>query len=148
VAGKEARIVWLQKSGTANDQVFKSSAIFPGQAQPVITTSQRREDSPQRLLGMTLEEAKTVIGTFTSICRYFVQFIGLRAMHWSASAAQFGAIVVMAVLGALVRRNVAQPPKAQNLLPGHEMDWLAMTLEDHQWIGELLRLTIQRGARN
>ncbi|KAH8743703.1 hypothetical protein F5882DRAFT_498905, partial [Hyaloscypha sp. PMI_1271] len=116
--GKEARIV------------FKSWAIFPEQAQPIITTSQRREDSSQSLLGMAPVEVKAVIGAFISICGYFVQFVGLRAMHWSASVAQLGAMVVMALLRALVRRNVAQPPKAQNLLPGHEIDWLAMTLKD------------------
>src|SRR5690606_2858343 len=43
----EARIVWLQKSGTVNDQAFESFAIFPEDAQPLITTSQR---APRRKL--------------------------------------------------------------------------------------------------
>jgi hypothetical protein len=39
--GKEARVVWLQRSGIVNDQSFKSFAIFPTKAQRTIVTSQR-----------------------------------------------------------------------------------------------------------
>lgn len=63
------------------------------------------------------------------ICDFIVQFIGLRGMHWSASAAQFGATGVMTIK-AFVRRDLAKSPKSQSLLSGHELDWLAMTAVD------------------
>ncbi|KAF2187551.1 hypothetical protein K469DRAFT_628363, partial [Zopfia rhizophila CBS 207.26] len=131
-AGKEARVVWLQKSGTVNDQAFESFAIFSNDAQALVTTSQRKEpDSSENRPGTEKtawgDEVKAVTATMVSICGFIVQFIGLRGMHWSASVAQLGATIVMAILRAWVRRNVAELPKSQSLLSGHEMDWLAMT---------------------
>src|SRR5690606_31384917 len=61
---------------------------------------------------------------------FVVQFVGLRGMHWSASVVQLGAIAIMAVLRALVRRSLAKNPKSRALLPGYELDWLAMVLAD------------------
>jgi len=142
-AGKEARIVWLQRSKTVDDQ-FKSFAIFP-RSTGCSTTSQRRKplsesssggskrrsDGLQRLFDLLTSEAvKTIIGTIVGICGFVVQFIGLHGMHWSASIAQLGAIVVMTVLRALVHRNLAERPIVWLLYPEHEMDWLAMTLGD------------------
>ncbi|KAK4122032.1 hypothetical protein N657DRAFT_682498 [Parathielavia appendiculata] len=175
-AGKSARVVWLQRSGTVNDQVFESFAIFPDQAQALVTTSRRRvarlmvqdlwpgtcfgrpqESSKgrkqfeeteetesnqikksvsgqpkdtilERLLETEFEEVKAVAGTIISICGFIVQFVGLRGMHWSVSIAQLGATVVMTILRAWVRRNLAKNPGSQPLLSGYEIDWLAMTL--------------------
>lgn len=41
VGGMEARVVWLQRSGTVNDQTFESFAVFPDNPQALVTTSQR-----------------------------------------------------------------------------------------------------------
>ncbi|RYP78165.1 hypothetical protein DL769_003246 [Monosporascus sp. CRB-8-3] len=149
---REARVVWLQRSGTVNDQTFESFAIFPAKARPLVTTSRRASPSEQgngklasifsalwklisgtmkinvAVLEIKIEEAITVAATLVSICGFVVQFIGLRGMHWSASIAQLVAIIVMVILRAAVRRNLAQLPKSQPILSGHELDWLAMTL--------------------
>jgi ankyrin repeat protein len=124
----EARVVWLQKSGTVNDQAFESFAIFPRQPLTLITTSQRWDagGSQQPILGETI----AVIGTTVGLCGFVAQFVGLRGLHWSSSIAQLIAIGFMVVLRAWVRRNLAQLPAARRLLSGHEMDWLAMTLAD------------------
>ncbi|KAF2250191.1 hypothetical protein BU26DRAFT_296992 [Trematosphaeria pertusa] len=119
VDGRKARIVWLQKSGTVNDQAFEPFAIFPSNAQLLVTTS-RRAPGPKNFAAVT--------GTIVSICGFIVQFVGLRGMHWSAPVAQFGATVVMTTLRTLVRRHLAKPLEFRPLLSGHEMDWLAMTL--------------------
>jgi len=74
------------------------------------------------------KEALAVGGTFVDLSDFVVQFVGLRGMHWSASIAQLIAIAIMIALRASVRRNLAELPKSQPFLPGHEMDWLAMTL--------------------
>ncbi|PNP60634.1 hypothetical protein FNYG_14637 [Fusarium nygamai] len=65
-----------------------------------------------------------------SLCGFVVQFIGLRGMHWSASIAQLGAVLVMTSLRAWVRRGLAKPPQCQLLSSGFELDWFAMTLGD------------------
>lgn len=127
VEGK-ARVVWLQKSGTVNDQAFESFAIFPRQPQTLITTSQRWDagGSQQPILGETV----AVVGAIVSLCGFVAQFVGLRGLHWSSSIAQLIAIASMVVLRAWVRRNLVQLPASRRLLSGHEMDWLAMTLAD------------------
>ena len=118
-AGKAARIVWLQRSGTVNDQAFEPFAVFPESAQLLVTTSRRAREP---------KHVAATIGTMVSICGFVAQFVGLRGMHWSAPLAQLGATVVMTILRTWVRRNLAKPLRSQPLVPGHEMDWLAMTL--------------------
>ncbi|CAI6089116.1 unnamed protein product [Clonostachys chloroleuca] len=169
-SGMSARVVWLQRSGTVNDQVFESFAIFPNNAQALVTTSQRakrqklkglwpkleelwlttseepkmeqRQNSTtqngtqpiktilERFLETEVEEVIAVTGSMVSLCGFIVQFVGLRGMHWSVSVAQLGATIIMAILRAIVRRNLAKNPTCQPRLSGHEMDWLAMTIED------------------
>jgi ankyrin repeat protein len=81
-------------------------------------------------VGTKIRATITVAGVFVSVCGFVVQFTGLRGMHWSASIAQLGAIIVMTALRAWVRRNLAKNPMALPLVSGHELDWLAMTLGD------------------
>ncbi|KAK1766329.1 hypothetical protein QBC33DRAFT_611985 [Phialemonium atrogriseum] len=136
-AGKEARVAWLQRSGTVNDQSFESFAVFPTKAQLVITTSQRVIQGRSstsfgiRRLAFFREptmEMATLVATVTSLCGFVVQFVGLRGMNWTVSVAQLAATILMAVLRSLVRRNLAESPNSQPLPLGHELDWLAMTL--------------------
>jgi hypothetical protein len=42
-AEKEARVVWLQKSGIVNNQAFESYTVFPDEALPLISTSRRAQ---------------------------------------------------------------------------------------------------------
>ncbi|KAL8399273.1 hypothetical protein RB596_007914 [Gaeumannomyces avenae] len=153
--GMEARVVWLQRSGTVNDQSFEPFAIFPRKPQPIITTSHRANLQKQGqsaiasilsalsvgisgMVGTTVEELVTVVAVFVSVSGFILQFTGLRAMHWSASVTQLGATALMTILRAWVRRNLAENPKALSLVPGHELDWLAMTLggknSDAPWL--------------
>ncbi|KAF7542176.1 hypothetical protein G7Z17_g11812 [Cylindrodendrum hubeiense] len=125
VAGRQARVVWLQRWGTVSDQTFESFAVFPNYARDLLTTSQRAVTSKR---AVKQKEVVTVAGTLVCLSGFFVQFTGLRSMHWSASIAQLSATIVMIALRARVRRNLAQPPKSQPLMLGYELDWLAMTL--------------------
>ncbi|KAK3293620.1 uncharacterized protein B0H64DRAFT_419316 [Chaetomium fimeti] len=135
---KKARVIWLQRSGTVSDQAFESFAIFPQEAQVLVRTSQRapepgqretsKKDSANPVSGyLTSENVKTVGGTGIGICGFIVQFTGLRGMHWSASVAQLGATVLMTILRAWVRRDLAELPRALPIVSRHELDWLAMT---------------------
>ncbi|SPO04032.1 uncharacterized protein DNG_06715 [Cephalotrichum gorgonifer] len=160
--GIEARVFWLQRSGIVNDQAFDSYAIFPGDAQELVTASHRAErrrlrDIPflentlfrprdkssrtggkgrkqvppkltawDRLWESEFEEVVTVAGMLLSLSGFVIQFVGLRGMHWSASLVQLGAVVIMTVLRAWVRRNLAKNPKSLPILPGYELDWFAM----------------------
>ncbi|KAK4203488.1 ankyrin repeat-containing domain protein [Triangularia verruculosa] len=149
---REGRVVWLQRSGTVNDQAFRPFAIFPEDSQPIVTTSYRvvqdpgqdskvwRGAGPSRLrFNVTPRAVLTVMGTAISISGFAAQFTGLRAMYWSVSVAQLGAIITMTVLRALVRMNFVKSPNAVPLLQGYELDWLAMTLDrpkNAPWLAE------------
>ncbi|KAJ3547472.1 hypothetical protein NM208_g1493 [Fusarium decemcellulare] len=117
--GREARLVWIQKSGTVSDQAFDSFAIFPTNPREMIITS-RRIDMRRK--------SEAIIATIVCLGGFVVQFVGLRGMHWSAPVVQLGATVVMAIVRACVRRNLGQLPESRHLVSGFELDWLALTL--------------------
>lgn len=148
-AGKSARVIWLQRSGTVNNQVFESFAISPNNVQALITASERaprrklkalrlraseetntkqselaqsKKTRRERFLEIEVEEVMAVTGSTVSLCGFIMQFIGLRGSHWSAPVAQLGATIAMAILRVCVRRNLAKSPACQPLLQGHEMD--------------------------
>ena len=104
--GRVARMVWLQKTQIVSDQSFGSFAIFPKMARTLITTSQRPYRQGSKTHGNSLEKeggplyilkVKAVFSTMVSLCGFVLQFVGLRGMHWSASIAQLGATLVMAI---------------------------------------------------
>ena len=156
--GTRARLVWLQKPETVSDQVFDSFAIFPKDDRVFITTSSRamsrKNERPYldpgdmiRTItlgclgclgclgainghGQTLLAFKTVVGTIITLCGFLVQFMGFRGMHWSVSITQLAAGLIMAVVRAVVRRGLANPPLCQRLSPGFELEWFAITLRN------------------
>ncbi|KAK0670726.1 ankyrin repeat-containing domain protein [Cercophora samala] len=145
---KQARVIWLQKQGTVNDQAFKSFALFPSSAQVMLTTSSRKSSQNEKKgkgwrnhaqehkghgLGVAMTtEVITVTATLISFGGFIIQFTGLRALHWSVAVAQLLAIMIMAALRAWVRRNFNKNPEAVPLTAGYELDWLAMTLEKYR----------------
>ncbi|KLU85217.1 hypothetical protein MAPG_04247 [Magnaporthiopsis poae ATCC 64411] len=153
--GHRARLIWLQQTKTVSDQIFDSFAIYAKDDRTVITTSsraggqhestnsadspnpdasspqtQKRSDTTSKRDHTTILAFKTVLSTVVTLCGFLVQFIGLRGMHWSASVAQLGAVLVMTGLRSWVRRGLAEPPACKRLTPGHELEWFAMTLGD------------------
>ena len=70
-------------------------------------------------------EVATLLGTTTSLVGFTLQFIGLRASHWSISISQLVATALVTVVRALVRRGLTDRPNSKPLLYDHEMDWLA-----------------------
>lgn len=116
-AGWSARVVWLHRRGTVNDQAFESFAVFPPEAHAQITTSHRvkrwklrelfsKEAEESEVSQPTISQKKAawnlfmerdvseviaVSGTLITLCGFVLQFIGLRGMHWSASVTQLGA---------------------------------------------------------
>ncbi|KAF4436576.1 ankyrin repeat protein [Fusarium austroafricanum] len=118
--GREARVVWVQKSGTVSDQTFGSFAVVPIGSQRIITTSTRSEGP--------VSQSSAVVATFVCLMGFVVQFVGLRGMHWSAPIVQLGATITMTAIRAWVRRHLAQLPASQGLMSGFELDWLALSL--------------------
>ena len=66
--------------------------------------------------------------TTVALCGFVLQFVGLRGMHWSASVAQLGAVLVMVGVKAWVRRGLADSPAFEPLPSGFELDPFVKTL--------------------
>jgi hypothetical protein len=70
------------------------------------------------------------ISTFLTIVGFVVQFIGLRALHWSTTIIQLGVTLVMTGVRAWVRRGLASDPVTKPIIDGHEKAWLALYIAD------------------
>lgn len=148
-------ILWLQKGGSINDQHFDSYAIFAkGDRDGILTSrfspylrfgtpnnkktpTQRQVEeiaSEDHSIDSPLTEASkpintmVIIGTAISMTGFIAQFTGLRAMHWSTSIAQLGAIMIMAIVRAWIRRDLASDPATYKVPKDNELDWLAIEL--------------------
>lgn len=55
---------------------------------------------------------------------YILQFIGLRALHWTAAVVQLGVTVVMTAARSWVRRNLASDPETSSNWINHEIAWM------------------------
>jgi hypothetical protein len=64
--------------------------------------------------------------TLISVMGFVVQFVGLRALHWSATVYQLGVMVIMTAIRSLVRRGLAVDPIFYPVLDGHEIAWLTL----------------------
>ncbi|RKL50679.1 hypothetical protein BFJ72_g132 [Fusarium proliferatum] len=72
----------------------------------------------------------TVFATLVCLAGFIIQFIGLRAMHWSAAVGQLIAVIIMTILRAIVRLGFIAPLKYSNLRDRFELDGLALALGD------------------
>ncbi|ESU14015.1 hypothetical protein FGSG_07719 [Fusarium graminearum PH-1] len=112
------QLVWLQPKQTVSDQVFESFALYPEKCPRVITVSRRDGDtgSPKTPRSGTASQQSSklkqiestnlsVAATVICLAGFFIQFVGLRAMHWSASVGQLIAVIIMTMIRALVRRG-------------------------------------------
>lgn len=74
------------------------------------------------------QELSATLGAIISIIGFVLQFIGLRSLHWSASVAQLGAIGIMTVVRAWIRRGLLERPYTERLIPEHVMDWVTLNI--------------------
>jgi len=150
-AYRPLRILWLQRRHVVSDQSFDAYAIIAQGSRDYILTSHPAHTKAQldattshssiRIIGTfnqywkTSEfgkyllskrfESATVLGTLISLAGFTLQFIGLRASHWSVSITQLVSTMIMTAVRAIIRRGLIVRPHAQLLLQDHEMDWLA-----------------------
>lgn len=115
--GTNYQVVRLQKSCTVSEQQFDSYAIFNYSSDPLIRTSRLNKRNYNFL---------AAIGTALAISGFIVQFVGLRALHWSSTVMQLGATLLLTAARAWVRRGLAKDPTAISIPTGHELSWLAM----------------------
>ncbi|RSL46578.1 hypothetical protein CEP54_013784 [Fusarium duplospermum] len=111
------RILSLQRARVVGDQHFPPCAILMAQHNGVFRSS-RLNNKNYRWIA--------AISTSMAIPGYIIQFIGLRALHWSATLVQLGVTLVMTAIRAWVRRGLASDPAWCPLFEGHESATLAL----------------------
>jgi len=142
------QVLSLQRACTVSDQHFSSYAILNIPGNTEIRTSRLPEDKSSdrfRLVIISVEEFPeslskspsflAAISTITAVTGFIVQFVGLRALHWSATIIQLGITLLMTALRAWVRRGLASDPSVVQILDGHEKAWLAL------WLSQLRKPT-------
>lgn len=129
-------IICLQKSCTVSEQHFQSYAIFNGHEDLLIRTSRRESKRyfgkegtvsfPSLGKSLTFVSLLAAVSTFISITGFIAQFVGLRALHWSATVTQLGVTLAMTFVRAWVRRGLAAGPVYRSIKEKHETAWLAL----------------------
>lgn len=114
---KDCKIVWIQKGGTVNDQVFEPYIIHGHEGQRKIITSRRYDIKPPTSL-----QYLVLVATAISVVGFIFQFIGLRGMTWSASIAQLAATLVMTFIRSVIRRRLTREPHAEPAIKEFELE--------------------------
>jgi ankyrin repeat protein len=128
--GKKAYVIWLQQCGIVNDQIFESWAIYPAVQRTVITSSRSVRDEDEGMPPAL--QVKAAVATVAALLGFLMQFVGLRALHWSVSLVQLGAIIIMSGLRAIVRRELGKLPERRLLPFGFELEWFTETFGDEK----------------
>ncbi|RYO88649.1 hypothetical protein DL763_005923 [Monosporascus cannonballus] len=117
------RIIRLQGACTVSDQHFPSFAILNAVGDTTLRTSRLMDGNT----GLEQRFSKlAAISTFVTLAGFIVQFVGLRALHWSATILLLGITLIMTGIRSWVRRGLAVAPDTEPLLDGHEIAWLAL----------------------
>ncbi|KAH7094410.1 hypothetical protein FB567DRAFT_585784 [Paraphoma chrysanthemicola] len=134
--GSGAQLMRLQKACTVSDQHFMSYAIFNSPDDLNIRTSRLNRTSSA--------------ATLTAVVGFVVQFVGLRALHWSATIYQLGIMLILTIVRSLVRRGLAVDPFFYPLLDGFEVAWLSLYLlkrDEERTRGPTYRHVLQTMSR-
>ncbi|CAJ0544320.1 Ff.00g035580.m01.CDS01 [Fusarium sp. VM40] len=131
-----------KKKGRTPEEYEKEASMSPGVEDKV-----RKGDSTVRQRARQLKASQTekticpeeqespsinlcVIATLVCLMGFFVQFIGLREMHWSASVGQLVVVIIMTIIRAWIRRGFTARMYDRELRNGFELDGLALALGD------------------
>lgn len=141
-----------------NDQSFESFALFSRRTLDFLLTSYpayllaghhsdlgTKNSHETRKAEMRKLHNWTSFGSFISVTGFVCQFVGLRAMHWSASIAQLVATAIMIVVRVCLRWKLTSEPSSEKLTKGHELDWLARGHEAERFWKDRLLPASKRG---
>ncbi|KAK3994476.1 hypothetical protein QBC44DRAFT_236238, partial [Cladorrhinum sp. PSN332] len=97
-------VVRLQEACTVGDQYFPRVALFNSFDNPDISVS------VWNIKNLKSHSHLATLSTGLAIPGFVIQFVGLRALHWSASVIQLGITFVMTAVRAWVRRGITRKP--------------------------------------
>ncbi|KAH7236545.1 hypothetical protein BKA59DRAFT_549235 [Fusarium tricinctum] len=131
-----------EKKGIAREEGEQEASMSSGLEDKVrkgySTVRQRvrplRVSQTEKLIDLEKQESASinlcVIAALVCLTGFLIQFIGLRAMHWSASVGQLVAVIIMTIIRAWIRRGFTARMDDRELRNGFELDGLALALGD------------------
>ncbi|RSM18642.1 hypothetical protein CDV31_002571 [Fusarium ambrosium] len=137
------RLIWVQRYQTVNDQSFKGYVILAGPKRRVVTSRRDDDIGKHHLSDDSASEGShassdgknegfwqwlTVGAALSAGLGFIAQFMGLRGLAFPCSIAQLGAIFIMALIRASIRRRLGRVPVHCLALEGYELDFLATQL--------------------
>ncbi|OBS27877.1 hypothetical protein FPOA_01819 [Fusarium poae] len=154
---EEFHLIWVQRNQRVSEQDFGSYIIDGGTRRQVMTSS-RHEDleglekpdhtanEPANVQAATANTSSSqpkgggrdpklplllllpLVAVLFGGTGFTVQFIGLRGLPWPCAISQLGAMIIMAIIRALIRRRLTKTLKHHCVLEKHELDYLAIQL--------------------
>ncbi|WXC56125.1 hypothetical protein SNK03_002062 [Fusarium graminearum] len=154
---KDFHLLWVQRTQRVSEQDFGSYLIDGGTRHHIMTSSRYEDLQGLETLRAHIDQPtdENAITTNTSSGQhnggiqmskpsflpllplmavlsggigFTVQFIGLRGLPWPCAVSQLGAMIIMAIIRALVRRRLTNPLRNCPVLQKHELDYLAIQL--------------------
>ncbi|KAF2449915.1 ankyrin [Karstenula rhodostoma CBS 690.94] len=133
------QLFWMQQKHTVSDQDFDPFLILGGHKDEILTSSRLDHEKWKTIWGMAIPEWVTRFAgnqyEFLTICAsvfglvgFILQFEGLRGLAWPTAVSQLGAIFLLALLRAIIRRRLGESPTTISTFAGHELDWLTLRL--------------------
>lgn len=78
------------------------------------------------------------LSTLVTLIGYVVQFIGIRALHWSATVASLGFTLIMSGVRLSIRRGISSQSSCIPIPANNELPWIAMYIS-HQLLAARAR---------
>ncbi|KAG5754659.1 hypothetical protein H9Q70_002679 [Fusarium xylarioides] len=140
------QLIWLQQKQKVSDQSFNGYVISARSKRRVITSSRREkperhgsrnksktksEEEPLNKENEFFWECLTVAAALSAGIGFTAQFMGLRGLAFPCSIAQLGAIFIMALIRAGIRRRLGDPIEHCSALQWYELDFLASQIVFH-----------------
>jgi hypothetical protein len=111
----EVNVIRIQRACSVSEQNFKSFALVNEGGDRYLRTSRLNKKDYGRW---------AAFGSAVAIVGFIAQFVGLRALHWSATIMQLGVTLIMTGVRSYVRRGLARGIKAIPIPDGDELSWL------------------------
>ena len=124
-------IFWLQLRQNMGDQPFNAYVIVSHAEDKKIRTSRYDPEEVDAVLPHLRpqnQERRVIIAVALCFTGFICQFVGLRALHWSATVIQLSITLLMTCIRAWIRRGISNRPIHFQLDP--DFNFIALSVGD------------------
>ncbi|KAI4622492.1 uncharacterized protein J4E87_006434 [Alternaria ethzedia] len=122
-------VFWLQLQQNMGDQPFKAYVLVKRAGDKKIRTSRywpEETDKYSHDSRPEYQEPTVIFAVGLCFTGFICQFVGLRALHWSATVTQLGITLLMTCIRAWIRRGISNQPISFHLKSNP--NWIALSV--------------------